>query len=313
MDLKDKQKFNQTTRKKYIFVSLMLLIPLTQFVIFYLYMNINNILLAFQGMNVDGSTYWLKNPFENFKYVLTGADSNIIYISLKNNISMFFITWLVGMPLNILYGYYLFKKKAGHQVIRILFMLPGMISGVVIAMLFMKFVEVGLPAFWMETFGSVMPNLLRNNDTAFGVQIVYSLWLGFSSSIIIYSNAMNAMDPEVFEAGRIDGTSNVTELLYVVVPMMMPTLSTYIITGFAGMLTGSGSLFVFYGLNGVPEQANLLGYYLFQIAKAGVLEAYPRAAATSLLMTVITVPVTLLVRWIMDRIDPMRDNYKGIA
>ncbi len=313
MNLEEKREANQATRKKYIFVSLMLLIPLTQFVIFYLYMNLNNILLAFQRMNVDGSTNWLKNPFENFKYVLVGADSRIIFISLKNNILMFFITWLVGMPLNILYGYYLFKKKAGHQVIRILFMLPGMISGVVIAMLFMKFVEIGVPAFWQDAFGKTLPNLLRNNDTAFGVQIVYSLWLGFSSSIIIYSNAINAMDPEIFEAGRIDGTNNMTELLYLVVPMMMPTLSTYIITGFAGMLTASGSLFIFYGLNGVPEQANLLGYYLFQIAKNGVLEAYPRAAATSLLMTVVTVPVTLFVRWILDKLDPMRDNYKGIA
>ena len=313
MDLKITQKINQTTKKKYIFISLMLLIPMAQFAIFYVYMNMSNIILAFQGMNVDGSVYWLKDPLENFKYVLTGADSKIIFISLKNNITMFFITWFIGMPLNILYGYYLFKKKAGHQVIRILFMLPGMISGVVIAMLFMKFVEVGLPAFWQEAFGKVMPNLLRNNDTAFGVQIVYSLWLGFSSSIIIYSNAMNAIDPEIFEAGRIDGTTNLTELYYLVVPMMMPTLSTYIITGFAGMLTASGSLFVFYGLNGVPEQANLLGYYLFQIAKNGVLEAYPRASATSLLMTVVTVPVTLLVRWILDKIDPMKDNYKGIA
>lgn len=313
MDLKTKQKFNQATKKKYIFISLMLLIPMAQFAVFYVYMNFNNIILAFQGMNVDGSVYWLTDPLENFKYVLTGADSKIIFISLKNNIAMFFITWFIGMPLNILYGYYLFKKKAGHQVIRILFMLPGMISGVVIAMLFMKFVEVGLPAFWQETFGEVLPNLLRNNDTAFGVQIVYALWLGFSSSTIIYSNAMNAVDPEMFEAGRIDGTSNITELVYLVVPMIMPTLSTYIITGFAGMLTASGSLFIFYGLNGVPEKANLLGYYLFQIAKNGVLEAYPRASATSLLMTVVTVPVTLLVRWILDKIDPMKDNYKGIA
>ena len=247
MQAETKFKFNRAKKKKYVFVSLMLLIPLTQFAIFYVYMNINNIILAFQGMNVDGSVYWLQDPFANFRYVLTGVDSKIVFISLRNNVVLFFITWLVGMPLNILYGYYLFKKKAGHRFIRIIFMLPGMISGVVVAMLFMKFVEVGLPTFWREAFGSVMPNLLRNNNTAFGVQVVYSLWLGFSSSIIIYSNAMNSMDPEILEAGRIDGTNNVKELLLLVVPMMMPTLSTYIITGFAGMLTASGSLFVFYG------------------------------------------------------------------
>ncbi len=304
-------KLNRKTVGKYIFIICMLLWPLFQFAVFYVYMNIKNMMLAFQGMRTDMSTYWV--GLKNFKDVLTGIDSEIIFISLKNNIIMFFVTWFVGMPLNLLYGYYLFKKKLGHRVVRVLFMLPGMISGVVISMLFMKFVEVGIPTLINEITGEYVTSLLKNNDYAFPIQIIYALWLGFSSSIIIYSNAMNAMDPEIFEAGRIDGTTNFTELLLLVIPMMMPTLSTYIITGFAGMLTASGSLFIFYGLSSVPKNANLLGYYLFQIAKVGELTAYPRAAATSLLMTVVTVPVTLLVRWIMDRLDPMRDTYKGVA
>ncbi len=306
-----KRRVNQKVVSKYVFVILMLLWPLFQFAVFYVYMNVSNITLAFKGMRTDGSTYWA--GLDNFKEALVGVDSNILFISLKNNIIMFFTTWFIGMPLNILYGYYLSKKKFGHQVARTTFMLPGMISGVVVSMMFMKFVEVGLPTLWKELFDAELPNLLRNNDTAFGVQVFYSLWLGFSSSIIIYSNAINAMDTGIFEAGRIDGTTNFSELTRLVVPMMMPTLSTYIITGFAGLLTASGSLFVFYGLSGVPENANLLGYYLFKIAKQGELTAYPRAAAVSLMMTIVTIPITLLVRKLMDRIDPMRDNHKEIS
>lgn len=300
---------NKAIVDKYIFVICMLIWPLFQFSVFYVYMNAKNMILAFQGMRTDMSTYWV--GLQNFKDVLMGVDSELVFISLKNNIIMFFVTWFVGMPLNLLYGYYLFKKKFAHQIIRVLFMLPGMISGVVVSMLFMKFVEVGIPTLINELTGEYVTSLLKNNDYAFPIQIIYSLWLGFSTSIIIYSNAMNAMDPEIFEAGRIDGTTNLTELLLLVIPMMMPTLSTYIITGFAGMLTASGSLFIFYGLSSVPKDSYLLGYYLFKIAKQGELTAYPRAAATSLLMTVVTIPVTLLVRWIMDRIDPMRDTYKG--
>lgn len=297
--------------KKNIFIICMLLWPLTQFLIFYVYMNFNNIMMAFKGMNADGSTYW--TGLQNFREALVGADSKLLLISFRNNITMFFITWFIGMPLNILIGYYLFKRKAGHNFIRVIYMLPSMISGIVVSMLFMKFVEEGLPVLWLQHTGEVLPNLLRNNDTAFTMQVIYTLWLGFSTSIIIYSNAMNAIDPEIFEAGRVDGASNIQELIYLLIPNIMPTLSTYIITGFASILSQSGSLFVFYGLNDVPTDTYFLGYYLFRLAMVGDLTAVPRGAAVSILMTIFTVPVTLLVRKILDRLDPMRDNYKEVS
>ena len=303
------RKLNKNKLKKNLFIFLMLVFPLAQFAVFYVYLNFNNITLAFKGMRSDFSTYFV--GFENFKMVFNGLETHYLVISLKNNLLMFLLTWIIGMPLNILFGYYLYKKRFGHRFIRIIYMLPSMVSGVVMAMLFMKFVELGLPLMWKEVFKTELPNLLRSNDTAFGIQVFYALWLGFATSIIIYSNAMNAIDPEITEAGRIDGTTSFKELIYIVVPMITPTLATYIITGTAGMFTGGGALFIFYGLNGVPENAYLMGYYLFKIAMVGDLTAYPFASAVSIMLTIITVPITLSVRWIMDKIDPMRDNYSA--
>lgn len=303
------RKLNKNKLNKNLFIFLMLVFPLAQFAVFYVYLNFNNITLAFKGMRSDFSTYFV--GFENFKMVFNGLETHYLVISLKNNLLMFLLTWIIGMPLNILFGYYLYKKRFGHRFIRIIYMLPSMVSGVVMAMLFMKFIELGLPLMWKEVFKTELPNLLRSNDTAFGVQVFYALWLGFATSIIIYSNAMNAIDPEITEAGRIDGTTSFKELIYIVVPMITPTLATYIITGTAGMFTGGGALFIFYGLNGVPENAYLMGYYLFKIAMVGDLTAYPFASAVSIMLTIITVPITLSVRWIMDKIDPMRDNYSA--
>lgn len=290
---------------KNIFLTIMLVYPLTQFLVFFVYMNFNNIMLAFKAYRTDGSTYWVW--FENFKNVFIGIDAELIRISFFNNLTMFFITWFIGMPLNILFGYYLYKKKFGHGVIRIIYMLPNMVSGVVMSLLFMKLIENGLPTFFRSHFDWVMPNLIKSNEYAFGVQVFYSLWLGFSSSIIIYSNAMFSIDEGIIEAGRIDGTTPITELCLIVVPMIFPTLSTYIITGVASIFTLSGSLYLFYGLNDVPHDTYMMGFYMFKIAMVGDLTAYPQASAMSVLITVVTVPLTLLFRAVLDRIDPMRD------
>lgn len=306
-----KKKFNRKNVFKNIFVYCMLLYPLTQFLVFYVYMNFENIMMAFKGMMPDGSTYW--NGLENFKIVLTGVDSELIRIAFVNNLWMFFLTLIIGMPLNILFGYYLFKKKFGSTAIRIVYMLPSMVSGVVMNLLFMKFVELGLPTMFKQYFGVQLPNLIRNNDTAFGVQVFYTLWLGFSSSLIIYSNAMFAIDEGIIEAGKIDGTNNFTELIFIVVPLIFPTLTTYMVTGVSSIFTLSGSLFLFYGLNDVPHSTYMLGFYLFRIAMVGDLTAYPQGSAMSIIITLVTVPITLFTRWGLNRIDPMRDTHADIS
>ena len=289
----------------------MLIYPLAQFLVFYVYMNFNNIVMAFQGMRPDGSTYW--NGFENFKLVFAGVDSALIRISFWNNLKMFALTLVIGMPLNILFGYYLYKKKFGSSIIRVIYMLPNMVSGVVMTLLFMKFMEVGFPQLWEEIFGVQLPNLIRNNNSAFGVQVFYTLWLGFSSSIIIYSNAMFSIDESVIEAGKIDGTTTLQELCRIVVPLIFPTLTTYLITGVASIFTVAGSLYLFYGLIDVPQKTYMMGFYLFKIAMAGDLTAYPMGAAVSIIITVVTVPLTLGTRWLLNKADPMRDTYGDIG
>ena len=304
-NIKTHKSISKKELSKIIFLTGMLAWPLIQFAIFYVYMNFNNVILAFQGMRPDGSTFW--KGFENFVAVFNGADSELIVISFWNNIKMFVLATVIGMPLNVLFGFYLYKRKFGSTAVRIVYMLPTMVSGVVMGLLFMKFVELGLPTMFNEYFGIEIPNLLKNNSTAFGVQVFYTLWLGFSSSLLIYSNAMFAIDESIIEAGKIDGTSPIRELWYIVVPMIFPTLSTYLITGVSSIFTLSGHLFLFYGLNDVPKQAYMLGYYMFRIGKAGELTAYPMASAVSLLVTGISLPILFIVRKVCDRIDPTRD------
>ncbi len=301
-----KKKITRKTLSLYFFVGVFLAWPLIQFAIFYVYMNFNNIMLAFKGMRVDGSTYWLTDDLlANFKNVLFGLEQAKLTTSFKNNLLMFAWTTLLGMPLNVLFAYYLYKKKLGHGIIRIIYMVPSMVSGVVIAMLFKQFVDFALPKIF-----EINKNLLMDDHSAFVIQIFYALWLGFSTSIIIYSNAMFGVDEGMMEAARIDGAGEIGQLWYIMIPNIMPTISTYMITGVASIFTLSGSLFVFYTSANIspPAGSYLMGYYMFEIAQ-GPLTAYPNAAAISIMITIVSIPITFFVRWLCDRFDPLRDVY----
>ena len=89
-----KTKYNKGWLLKTIFLTAMLLFPLTQFAIFYVYMNFNNIMMAFKGMLPDGSTYF--NGINNFIEVFNGVDSHLIQISFVNNFKSFFFSEFVN-------------------------------------------------------------------------------------------------------------------------------------------------------------------------------------------------------------------------
>ena len=124
---------------------------------------------------------------------------------------------------------------------------------------------------------------------------------------------MFAIDDGIIEAGKIDGTNNLRELVYIIIPLIFPTLSTFMITGVSAIFTIAGSLYLFYGLTDVPKTTYFMGFYLFKIGMQGDLTAYPMGSAVSLVITAVTIPLTLGTRWLMNKIDPMNDVTGDIA
>ena len=145
------------------------------------------------------------------------------------------------MPLYIIFSYLLFKKCIGHKGIRALMMIPQVISGMVIALMFKKFVDNALPDIAKQAFGMAdFPLLLSDPDYAFGTSLFYMIWISFAVSLVVYSNAMNEIPEEVIESAKIDGVDNMfTELFYIILPLIHPTLTTFLVTGFSEILSNA--------------------------------------------------------------------------
>ena len=104
-----------------IFVWLILLYPLTQFSICYVGVNINSILLSFKEYVLidlpDGSVkyewLWLNGErfFENFAmFIKDIAEEEKMGMLMKNSIIQYLVCLLIGMPLNIIFAYIIYKK-----------------------------------------------------------------------------------------------------------------------------------------------------------------------------------------------------------
>ncbi|MBP5467470.1 MAG: sugar ABC transporter permease [Clostridia bacterium] len=296
---------SKRTMNKYMFITAIMAYPMALFLLMYCYVNVNSFLMAFQKTNLDGSSVFI--GLDNFKqfFQMIASDGGILNIALINSLKMYVINFVTGVPLSLFFSYLIFKKVPCHKVIRVVIMIPQVVSSMVIALLFKKIMDNALPDLLGDLFYGGKPLLLLYNKSySFGTTIFYMVWISFGTSCIVYSNAMNEIDNEIMESAQLDGVSNMfVELWHIVIPLIFPTMTTFIVTGFASIFTATGPLVTFYYTNASDHLYNIGYYYTVQIM-VGNYSTYNMLAAGGLVMTIIIAPLTNLLRRVLEKYGP---------
>lgn len=305
----DKKNINQNKLKTYSFVFFMLIYPMLLFCIFYIGVNLNSIAMAFKSISITGEEtfVWFAN-FGSFIEKLV-SDDTYVRVSFINSIKMYVLCLVISMPLYIFFSYILYKKCFGHRVWRAIVMVPSILSGFIMCLVFKKFATMGIPAMARSLFGAeTFPNLLTDPQYSFGTNIFYMIWTSFSTSLIVYPNAMKEIDDEIIEAAAMDGVDNMfSELYHIILPLIFPTLSTFLITGFAAILSNGGVTATFYMYDAPMEVHNMGYYYWKNVAQSSSFNGYPELAAGGLLMTLIVAPLTILLKTLLEKFGPSCD------
>ena len=294
----------------WIFYIGLLIIPITQVVIFYFVVNINSILLAFK--QYDGASGQFMWSGETLKQMFTAlhTDKGMIF-RLVNSLIMYVVSMVVVLPLSLLFSFYIYKKKPASKFFRTMLFLPSVVSPIVLSMLFGYFVDRAIPEIMLKWFGKEVDGLLAGLDTQFSTVIVYNALLGFGVQVLMYANAMSGINDSTIEAARLDGANSMQEFWHISLPSIFPTLTTFVVVGVAGLFTNQLNLLGFFNTSANVETQSI-GYYLAaEILNAskvqGGVARYPLLSAFGLLSTAIAVPLTFLVKFLMERFGPRTD------
>ena len=111
-------------------------------------------------------------------------------------------------------------------------MLPTIISSLVITLVVKMFMN-NLPKLG-EQIGIYIPKVFaeENAHMHFAVSLIYSIWLAWSAAAIIYPNRMNSIDGALIESAQLEGVSMLQELWYIILPMLMPTFTTFTVINY---------------------------------------------------------------------------------
>ena len=183
-------------------------------------------------------------------------------------------------------------------IFKVLLFAPSILSSIVTVTMFKYFVEGAIPVIFNTEYG-----LLSNPNTAKITILFFNVWIGFGTQILMYSGAMNALDKSIMEAAKLDGASPFREFFSIILPLIFPTIETFLVTGIAGIFVNQINLFSFYG-RGAKSSLITIGYYLFKSVDSTTGAEYPILATYGVILTLIATPLTLLSRYLLEKLGP---------
>lgn len=308
--MRTNKQCKKRSRGKDIFYWSILAFPILQFVVFYIGVNMNSFALAFQEFDYKENGFsfvGFKNFFVNFIDVFEMfKEAKYLGNAFNNSIIVFLIGLVVGLSLALLFSYYIYKKSRMSKFYKVILFLPYVISSITLVIIYKYFVENAVPELVLKLTGLEMEGLLSNPKTEFGAILFFTMWIGFGVQTLIYSSAMSGISNEIVEAAKMDGITPLKEFLLIDIPMIAPTISVFVVSSTATIFANQMNLFSFYGTSASNYSIWTIGYYLYRgiSAPETTLADYPYYAAFGLVMTLISIPITLLVRYIMKKIDP---------
>lgn len=137
---------------------------------------------------------------------------------------------------------------------------------------------------------------IRNSAIAYACTLFIAMPLGICFSFFVDS---------IIEFGQLEGMNLFQELIHITLPMIFPTITVFLVTGVADFFTNSIYTYSFYA-ESAPYNVYTIGYYLFVkvIGSKASLADYPYAAAAGICFTLVAAPITLLVKYLLEKFGP---------
>ena len=300
---KEKSAIASRERKRLIFYILMLIFPLFNFAVFYVYVNLGMFELAFTKYDLTSAGFvghfaW----FDNFTYIFNFMSTKMEMVTLSMS---FYAFTLCMMPIAVIFSYYIYKGYPAANFFRVILYLPSIMSGIVMTFLYRMLFE-----FVFKTPLSI-PAIL-----------FYNVWASFGMNMIMYIGAMCGINTSIPESANLDGATAIQEFWFITIPMIFPTIRTFLVMGIVHLFTNSANLYSFYGGNLDVTQLGTkygpLGYFMTVEKLSATLNkdkliypdqhlSYPELSALGVVITLATLPVTLIIRRLLEKYGPSED------
>ena len=174
----------------------------------------------------------------NFTELLT--DDPVIWKAVGNTAIFTVIGTLVDVFGGLLLALCLFAGAPFARVLRLLWFTPVLMSYVVVGVIWVWIYDYdwGLANVILRAIGlgAYEQSWLGDPATALGSVMVTHIWKWLGFNMIIFLAALYALPTEVLGAAELDNCGWLAKLVYIVIPMLRPTIVNLLILSFIGKM-----------------------------------------------------------------------------
>ncbi|WP_020619166.1 ABC transporter permease [Paenibacillus daejeonensis] len=215
-------------RNKWIYVMIM---PGLLFILIYKYIPMYGLIISFQNYRpykgIMGSDFV---GFEHFQRLFTSPDFWMIF---SNTLILFGLQLLIFFPIPIILALMLneLRSEKYKRGIQTLIYLPHFMSWVIVVSIsFVIFtVDGGLINGALESMGFQRINFLLSESWFRPMYILQVIWREAGWGTIIFLAAIAGVDPQLYEAAKMDGANRLRQMFSITLPSIKPVIVVLLI------------------------------------------------------------------------------------
>lgn len=307
------RKYSGFERRKFPFVYLFIAFPVLQFLVFWVYVNSSSIAIAFT--NAETGKFTFANFTEVFK-TFKEADPNnskgiLLWDAIRNSVLLWGLDFVILFPIGVTTTYILYRRIWGHYIFRICYIIPSLMGAVMWSQLicYLAAYDGALTSLarWIGFNVPEKKGLLATDKTAFPTIVIIKIVMGLVGNNAVLTGAFSRVPDEIYESADLDGAGFWRTYAQIAVPCVWSTIATLMTFSLCSVVTADYNVFLF--TNGTGEYGTAtIGFLLYRIT-LDISESssihkpyYGYPAALGVVLTVITLPVVLIGRKIIDSI-----------
>ncbi len=215
----------------------LMVLPAVVLLFIFNYMPMAGIQIAFKDYNF-GKGIW-GSPWSGLKYFSYITQPSFWQI-FRNTVVIALMKFAVGFPAPIILALMInhVRKNAIKKTVQVAVYLPHFLSWVVVAGLLQAILalEGGLFNSIRSLFGAGAIHYLGEGKLFYPIIILSALWKDVGWGTIMYLAAMSGIDPELYEAARIDGAGEFRQMRHITVPSLVPMISILLVLSMPGLI-----------------------------------------------------------------------------
>jgi len=252
-----------------------------------------------EGYNFASQSFFGTGLY-NYSYVLHDP---YFLKAIKNTFILVIITVPVSTGLSLLIALGLSSIPKFKEAFQTIYFLPYVTNTLAVGLVFMILFKKtaysdGLVNMVIHLFGGKGVDFIDGPYWAkMFVLCFYTVWIVMPFKILILTSALASVNPQYYQAARVDGTSRSRMFWRITLPMISPSVSYLIITGFIGAFKAYSDAVAIFGTNLNAADMNTIVGYIYDMlyGNSGGYPSYASAAAIILFAIVLTITVINLM------------------